>query len=59
MMIAASDKSSFELADLPSPFSSSPWTVYLDDAASLVGPTSCIDKWLGVLAADEIAILNT
>lgn len=57
-MIAASDKSSFELAGLPSPFSNSPWTVYLDDAASLGGPTSCIDKWLGDLAADEVAILN-
>ncbi|EFX04851.1 pentachlorophenol 4-monooxygenase [Grosmannia clavigera kw1407] len=58
-LMTAADKGSFELAQLPSLFSQSPWTVYLDDVAAMdTQGKSCTGKWLGSLAADEVAVMN-
>ncbi|KAL1892616.1 hypothetical protein Sste5346_006901 [Sporothrix stenoceras] len=58
-LITSTDKSSFEIAHLPPILASSPWTIYLDDAASLdTQGRSCIDKWLGGLSSSEAAIIN-
>lgn len=57
--IAATEKSEFELDSLPPLFSESRWTVYTDDVPHLDSQgASCVEKWLGNLAADEVAIVN-
>ncbi|CAK7565213.1 MAG: hypothetical protein SEPTF4163_003124 [Sporothrix epigloea] len=58
-LITSADKNTFEIAQLPPILASSPWTVYLDDVAALdTQGRSCMDKWLGGLASDEVAIVN-
>ncbi|VUC31595.1 unnamed protein product [Clonostachys rosea] len=58
-LITATAKQDFEIVDLPQLFSASPWTVYLDDSASMDSQaTSCMAKWLGDLAPGEVAIIN-
>ncbi|KAK0385407.1 hypothetical protein NLU13_7883 [Sarocladium strictum] len=59
-LITSTDKNQFELASLPSLLSSSPWTVYLDNAYPSVSETThgCIEKWLGACEPNTITILN-
>ncbi|KAK2609298.1 hypothetical protein QQS21_002079 [Conoideocrella luteorostrata] len=51
-LITSTSQTAFEIGSLPTLFSSSPWTVYVDDVAS------CIEKWLGPLEAGDMAIVN-
>ncbi|CAK7219071.1 hypothetical protein SCUCBS95973_003700 [Sporothrix curviconia] len=58
-LITSTDKSAFEIAQLPPLLASSPWTVYLDDVAALdTQGRHCIDKWLGGLGSAEAAVIN-
>lgn len=57
--IASTEKSQFELAQLPSLLSRSPWTVYTDDVPHLdTKSQSCTEKWLGTLEPETVSILN-
>lgn len=57
--IASTEKSQFELATLPSLFSASPWTVYLDDVPHLdTRGQSCTEKWLETSEPRTVSILN-
>ena len=47
-------KAEVEIADLPKALQDSRWTFYLDD----VMQKNCTEKWLGELAAEEVAIVN-
>jgi hypothetical protein len=56
---ATTDKSIFEISDLPPLLSSSPWTVYLDNVPELdTKGMTCTNKWLGSLHEGEAAIVN-
>ena len=56
-VVTSEAKGNVEIADLPKALQDSRWTFYLDDAA-VSGKPSCIEKWLGGLDADEVAIVN-
>ncbi|KAI1813875.1 FAD binding domain-containing protein [Poronia punctata] len=58
-LLTSTPKEQFEVSSLPTLFASSQWTVYLDDAAHMdTKGLGCIPKWLGDLAANEVAIVN-
>ncbi|KAK7416283.1 hypothetical protein QQZ08_012057 [Neonectria magnoliae] len=58
-LITSADKKDFEIASLPPFLSKSGWTVYLDDVPNLdTQGRRCTDKWLGVLASNEVAIVT-
>ncbi|KAI0969464.1 FAD binding domain-containing protein [Xylaria arbuscula] len=58
-LITSTRKDQFELTELPTLFSTSPWTVYLDDVPHMdTKGLLCIDKWLGRVDVGEIAIVN-
>ncbi|KAI0535270.1 FAD binding domain-containing protein [Xylaria digitata] len=58
-LFTSTQKECFELASLPSLFSMSPWTVYLDDVPNMDTKGSyCIPKWLGKLDIGDVAIVN-
>ncbi|KAI0156237.1 FAD binding domain-containing protein [Pestalotiopsis sp. NC0098] len=57
-LITSTEKSLFEVADLPHIFSKSPWTVYLDDVPQLdTRGQTCTDKWMGELGTGEIGVV--
>ncbi|KAF5004582.1 hypothetical protein FDECE_8912 [Fusarium decemcellulare] len=57
-VITSTDKNEFEISSLPSTFSRSKWTVYLDDVASLdTRGMSCSQKWLGPMDNGEVAVI--
>lgn len=53
-LVTATQKSTFEIHDLPIPLQYSRWTVYLDDVDS----PKCINKWAGSLTDTEAAVVN-
>lgn len=53
-LVTTTQKSAFEIHDLPDPLQHSRWTVYLDDVDS----PSCINKWTGSLTSSEAAVVN-
>ncbi|KAK5633247.1 hypothetical protein RRF57_008961 [Xylaria bambusicola] len=58
-LLTSTPKEDFELASLPTLFSMSQWTVYLDDVPHLdTKGLRCISKWLGRLEYGEVAIVN-
>ncbi|KAI8628548.1 FAD binding domain-containing protein [Xylariaceae sp. FL1651] len=58
-LITSTPKDRFELALLPSIFSTSQWTVYLDDVPHMdTRGLCCIEKWLGVANSGQVAIVN-
>ncbi|VUC32946.1 unnamed protein product [Clonostachys rosea] len=58
-LLTATDKSNFEIANLPRIFSQSPWTIYLDDVPQLdTQGKPCIQKWLGDLGSDKVSVIN-
>ncbi|KAI1271918.1 FAD binding domain-containing protein [Xylaria sp. FL0933] len=58
-LLTSTHKDRFEIASLPALFSTSPWTVYLDDAAHLdTKGMRCIPKWLGEVDPGEVVIVN-
>ncbi|KAF3020152.1 hypothetical protein E8E14_009179 [Neopestalotiopsis sp. 37M] len=57
-LITSTDKSLFEISELPAIFSQSPWTVYLDDVPQLdTKGQTCTQKWLGELGSGEIGVM--
>ncbi|CAD0019520.1 unnamed protein product [Aureobasidium pullulans] len=57
-LITSTSKANFEIADLPPVLQASKWTVYLDDVPSQdTRGQHCIDKWVGQVADDEVALL--
>ncbi|KAG9952097.1 phenol 2-monooxygenase, partial [Aureobasidium melanogenum] len=57
-VITSSPKEDFEIADLPPVLQASKWTVYLDDVPSQdTRGQHCIDKWIGTLEHDQVALL--
>lgn len=56
--VTGMQKSSVEIADLPPLLQKSRWTFYMDDLKDQKTGKSCTEKWLGPVAADEIAIVN-
>ncbi|THY82901.1 FAD binding domain protein [Aureobasidium pullulans] len=57
-LITSTSKANFEIADLPPVLQASKWTVYLDDVPSQdTRGQHCIDKWIGQVADDEVALL--
>ncbi|KAI0812975.1 FAD binding domain-containing protein [Xylaria sp. FL0064] len=58
-LLTSTHKDRFEIASLPALFSTSPWTVYLDDAAHMdTKGMRCIPKWLGEVDPGEVVIVN-
>ncbi|KAI0096254.1 FAD binding domain-containing protein [Nemania sp. FL0031] len=58
-LLTSTPKARFELASLPPLFSTSPWTVYLDDVAHMdTKGLCCITKWLGEVSAGQAVIIN-
>jgi hypothetical protein len=56
--VAATEKSKFELSQLPPTFFKSRWTVYLDHASHLdTRRISATEKWLGSVDQEEVAII--
>lgn len=56
---ASTPKDAFELASLPTLFSTSSWTVYLDDVPQMdTKGLCCIPKWLGDVSSDQAIIVN-
>lgn len=51
-------KAQFEIEQLPSSLQKSRWTLYLDDQKDASTGENCTEKWLGSLAAEEVAIVN-
>ncbi|KAK6088037.1 FAD binding domain-containing protein [Seiridium cupressi] len=57
-LITMTEKSLFEIADLPDILSRSPWTVYLDNIPELdTRGQTCTEKWLGDLSRGEVAVV--
>jgi len=57
-LITSTPKAEFEIADLAPPLQASKWTIYLDDVPSQdTRGQHCIDKWIGQVADDEVALL--
>jgi hypothetical protein len=56
-VVTTMPKEEVEVADLPPALRDSRWTFYVDDVMGASGET-CTEKWLGKLAADEVAIVN-
>ncbi|THX38692.1 FAD binding domain protein [Aureobasidium pullulans] len=57
-IVTSTSKANFEIADLPPVLQASKWTVYLDDVPSQdTRGQHCIDKWVGQVADDEVALL--
>lgn len=55
---ASTEKSLFEISDLPPFLSRSPWTIYLDNIPALdTKGKTCTEKWLGSLSQGEAAIV--
>lgn len=52
-IVTKTDKSQFEIADLPKALQSSRWTLYLDD----IETPSCTDKWMGPLDDGEAGVV--
>ncbi|KAI3320986.1 FAD binding domain-containing protein [Xylariaceae sp. AK1471] len=58
-VLTSTPKDRFEISSLPALFSSSRWTVYLDDVPHMdTKGLCCIPKWLGEVGAGEVAIVN-
>ena len=53
-LVTATQKSAFEIHDLPVPLQRSRWTVYLDDTTS----PGCINKWASSLTNSEAVVVN-
>lgn len=59
LFTAPTAKNNFELAALPPLLAKSKWTVYLDNiAAQDTRGQHCVQKWIGSLAANSIALVN-
>lgn len=56
--VTSMDKSTVEIAHLPSLLQKSRWTFYLDDLKDHKAGKSCTEKWLGRLSQTEVAIVN-
>jgi hypothetical protein len=57
-LTAPTEKSLFEIADLPPLLARSPWTIYLDNISVLdTKKLTCTEKWLGGLADGEVAVI--
>ncbi|KAH7239526.1 FAD binding domain-containing protein [Fusarium tricinctum] len=57
-LLTATEKSKFELSQLPPTFFKSRWTVYLDHASHLdTRRISATEKWLGSVDQEEVAII--
>lgn len=58
-LVTDMDKSGVEISDLPKPLQKSCWTFYLDDVPhqATLGQ-SCMEKWLGGLHRNEVAVMN-
>ncbi|KAI3330761.1 FAD binding domain-containing protein [Ustulina deusta] len=58
-LLTSTRKDLFELASLPALFSTSQWTVYLDDVPHLdTKGLCCIQKWLGEVGLGEVVVVN-
>jgi phenol 2-monooxygenase (NADPH) len=58
-LVTGTAKADFEIAELPQLLRESKWTVYLDDIPDQdTRRQTCLDKWAGPMAQDEIAIVN-
>jgi phenol 2-monooxygenase len=58
-LVTDQNRDSFEIRDLPSVLRESAWTVYLDDVPYLdTRKQSVMEKWLGGLGEEEVAVLN-
>ncbi|KAF2109386.1 FAD binding domain-containing protein [Lophiotrema nucula] len=58
-LVTDMDRNKFEIHDLPPVLRDSRWTLYLDDIPdSDTRKQKCIDKWLGGLEQNEVAVLN-
>ncbi|KAF2416539.1 hypothetical protein EJ08DRAFT_622520 [Tothia fuscella] len=57
-MVTETDKSNFEISDLPPLLQKSRWTIYLDNAQDQKTGETCTEKWLGSVANSEVAIVN-
>ncbi|KAH8895656.1 FAD binding domain-containing protein [Thozetella sp. PMI_491] len=58
-LLTSTEKSKFELTDLPPLFAQNSWTVYIDDVPQLdTQGLTCTKKWIGELAPGEIVIMN-
>ncbi|KAI1298355.1 FAD binding domain-containing protein [Xylaria venustula] len=58
-LITSTCKDQFELTELPTLFSTSPWTVYIDDVPHMdTKGMCCIAKWLGRMDVGEVVIVN-
>ncbi|KAI0869919.1 FAD binding domain-containing protein [Hypoxylon argillaceum] len=58
-LLTSTPKDRFELASLPALFSTSPWTVYLDDVPGMdTKGLCCIPKWLGEVSTGQAVIVN-
>ncbi|KIX06265.1 uncharacterized protein Z518_04240 [Rhinocladiella mackenziei CBS 650.93] len=56
--VTTMEKSTVEVSHLPSLLRKSKWTFYIDDRVDPKTGTSCMEKWLGGVAGDEVAIVN-
>ncbi|RVX70085.1 hypothetical protein B0A52_06257 [Exophiala mesophila] len=57
-VVTTMPKAQFEIGDLPSALQKSRWTLYLDDLKDVSTGKNCTEKFIGSLAAEEVAILN-
>lgn len=58
-LITSTPKNDFEVADLPSAFRASRWTIYLDNIPHHdTRKQTCIDKWVGSSGKGRIAVMN-
>lgn len=58
-LVTDMDKNAVETSDLPAMFRDSGWTFYLDNCPEKdTRGQKCIDKWLGGLEQNEVAVVN-
>ncbi|TLD15050.1 hypothetical protein E2P81_ATG09898 [Venturia nashicola] len=57
-IVTGTEKSDFEISDLPPLLQKSRWTIYLDDLKDKKSGKSCTEKWVGGVAKGEVVIVN-